>query len=960
MPSPDPPGRDEASASSFPDVARAGTRAGIASAFAYFKLRARLFAGETHSQLILGGHYTLTEKLGEGATGVVFLAVDTLLMRKVAVKVLRSSGDPLARARLLREAQHLALLNHPNVLQVHEVGEHLGEIYIVMEYVEGAPLDVWLAKNRPSFRELLALLLDVGRGLAAAHAVGVIHRDVKPANILIGKDGRARIGDFGLAWLDGSLEAETSETARPGARTQVSTQSQNGAGTPAYMSPEQIRRDELDARSDLFSFCVVVWEAVFKSRPHAASSIEALHEEILGGQVVAPATRPSGVPARLEAILRRGLAPSRKARYADMRALLAALEGLQQPRGAYRVALAAAFGAGVVLAGSQVMTGTCTGTDALGPLWSSTAATELRGSLRSAGHATADALVDQLDVFAGDLQEGYKKLCELQRDANMRAEYHRRALLCLDERREFFGEVLSTLRSADGPVLALVPEDLTDALGSSTRCLQPKYFTADVEPPTPEQEDALSGVRRLRRDGEVALLRGAYSAAAQRFADAVEQAREVDHKPETAKALYDLGRTHLRLRRGREAFAALREAQIEADHAGDSFAAADASLLLQNTAVAIHDLEAAEWYEGDTLARLHRNGEDHGGKLGELELARVDRLLRLDRPDKAEERLAEAEKHLLEDPLEHGLWRFNLPRMKARVAAARGRFQEGADHAANARAEIAATDNNEQALYVEELGNYLHNTGEFEEAERELSRARDLYYRAFGPDSLQALSVEVALVRLYDEQGRRDEVARIAARVDPFLQRHPDEPMTLDDRVAFAGYLGRLGVDAGNWAAAVEAFDRGYAALAAVDVPVHDVNFALMAASGADLRVNVPELRDVPRARAQIAAALERWTSDRWHRDPGYAVLLLRVAADVALAAGDVEGARRHAEAGLQWLPRAPSVGAEARLKYALARAKGRDAPGARELASSARDIFLSLGSTGNAAEIQRWLAGRP
>ena len=959
MPVPAPPERAEDPGLNLPDIANAGSRAGIASIFAYLRGRARLFAGESHSQLLVGGKYTLLDKLGEGANGVVFLAYDNVLTRKVAIKVLRTPGDPQARARLGREAQHLAQLNHPHVLQVHEVGEHRDELYMVMEYVEGAPLGQWIAAAKPGFRAQLAALIDVGRGLAAAHAASVIHRDVKPANILIGADGRARIGDFGLAWLGDAVASDLTDSASSDpTRTQPSTHSQSGAGTPAYMSPEQLRREDLDSRSDLFSFCVVVWEAVYGRRPHDGPTVAALREAIVDGRLVAPDRRPPGVPARLEPILRRGLSPDRSARHADMPTLLAALDRLRQPRSFLRLALAAGFGAGVVLAATQVGARTCTDAGDLGSLWSPAIAVELRQSLPVVDAGAADALVGELDKFAVELRATRTLLCERQRDDGIGEASHARAQACVDEREQSLRAALAALRASDGRPLVLSPADLAQSLGSLARCRDPQYFTAEVEPPTPEQRAALMTVRGLRHDGEAALLRGEFPAAARRFSDAVTLAREVGHDPATSQALYDLGRAELRLRRGREATAALREAQIFADRANDSFAAADASLLLTSAAVASHDLEAAAWHEQETLARLHRSDHDQGEPLGELELARVDRLLRLDRVGEAETALAAAEQHLPANPQARGLWRYNLPRMRARVAAARGRPQAAATHTAAAwTALVELVGSATHPLYAEELSRSLLANGDLAAAGRELSRARELYAAALGPDSAHVVSVDVALARLHELQGDDGEVARIAARADAVLRRDPDEPMTLDDRVHVAGLLGRAAIGADDYRTALAAFDRGLAALAAVDVPAHAINFALLAASGADLRVNVPELVDIPRAHAQISAALERWPPERRRDDPRHAVFLLRVAADVALATGDHEAAARHAEDGLRALPGAPDAASEARLKYALARALGRAGPHAQQLASEARDIFTALRRPDDAAEIVRWIA---
>jgi serine/threonine protein kinase len=300
----DAPTRERSTATTLPDPERAGAHTGIASAFAYLSLRARFFPQEPQTRLTVAGRYTLLEKLGEGAMGVVFAAFDAKLGRKVALKVVRSYGDADARARLLREAQSLAQLSDPNVVQVHEVDEYRGEVYVAMELVEGVSLGAWITASAPRFAALFDVLLAAGRGLAAAHGRGVIHRDIKPANILVGADGRARVADFGLAWLDVEGTGAAADPSGSMVSTLPSVRSQSGAGTPAYMSPEQLRQEPLDARSDLFGFCVVVWETVFGAHPFPAASVEQVALKICDGQITPPPSRPRGVPSRLEKILR--------------------------------------------------------------------------------------------------------------------------------------------------------------------------------------------------------------------------------------------------------------------------------------------------------------------------------------------------------------------------------------------------------------------------------------------------------------------------------------------------------------------------------------------------------------------------------------------------------------------------------------------------------------------------------
>ena len=223
------------------------------------RIASRLFGAAFEAVWL--GRFRIIEALGAGGMGVVHAAEDTKLDRRVAIKVLRDErlrNDPQERARLLREARALAKLSHPNVVQVHEVGEHDGGVFIVMELVRGATLREWLATAPRSLAEIIARFVEAGEGLAAAHRVGVVHRDFKPANVLVGEDGRLRIVDFGLA--RGVVEAAPDTV--PEAASAAASVSAPGvpatmrpAGTPGYMSPEQALGEACDARSDQFSFC---------------------------------------------------------------------------------------------------------------------------------------------------------------------------------------------------------------------------------------------------------------------------------------------------------------------------------------------------------------------------------------------------------------------------------------------------------------------------------------------------------------------------------------------------------------------------------------------------------------------------------------------------------------------------------------------------------------------------------
>lgn len=257
------------------------------------------------------GRYVLDGPLGRGGMGIVYLARDELLGRRVAIKLLDNDAAPATQqARLLQEAQALARLAHPNVVTVHEAGEHAGRIFLAMEFVPGDTLRAW-QRERPRERgELLAVAVQAGRGLAAAHDVGLVHRDVKPDNIMVGADGRVRVMDFGLARLARTLGDDEPPRARspaPAPLTQV------GAviGTPGYMAPEQQRGALVDVSGDIYSFCVLLHELLAGERPGE----EAPHAVLIR----------RGVPAWLAAVVARGLEGEPAARWPTMHALLAAL-----------------------------------------------------------------------------------------------------------------------------------------------------------------------------------------------------------------------------------------------------------------------------------------------------------------------------------------------------------------------------------------------------------------------------------------------------------------------------------------------------------------------------------------------------------------------------------------------------------------------------------------------------------
>ncbi|HEY0993449.1 MAG TPA: serine/threonine-protein kinase, partial [Kofleriaceae bacterium] len=237
------------------------------------------------------GRYVVLECIGSGSMGIVYTGQDPDLGRRVALKVLRSTAaggsSAGARRRLLREAQAMARLSHPNVVAIYDVGMHGDEVFLAMELIDGGTLREWLRRARRSWREIVAVFRRAAEGLAAAHAVGLVHRDFKPDNVLVGNDGRVCVTDFGLARPSSGASAERMPEPPPQG---IDSMTRTGAivGTPAYMAPEQIEGGAADERSDLFAFCVAFYEALYGARPYLASNIVELAGVIARGQIPPP------------------------------------------------------------------------------------------------------------------------------------------------------------------------------------------------------------------------------------------------------------------------------------------------------------------------------------------------------------------------------------------------------------------------------------------------------------------------------------------------------------------------------------------------------------------------------------------------------------------------------------------------------------------------------------------------
>ncbi len=434
------------------------------------------------------GRYVILSRLGAGGMGVVFSAYDPDLDRKIAIKLLPPGHlDGEGRIRLLREAQAMARLSHPQVVQVHDVGMIARQVFVAMEFVQGVDLEAWLAAEPRQWSDVLRVYLDAGRGLAAAHAADIVHRDFKPSNVLIGADGRVRVADFGLArhWegsVDGSMSSSDALLAAP------LTMTGTVVGTPAFMSPEQHAGSELDARSDQFSFCVALFEGLYRARPFAGETLGELRAAVITGCVIDP---PANTPAPrwLLPILKRGLATRPEDRFPDLPSLLAALD--RDPRRTRRKWLLGLGGAGAAtaLAGVLLQAAPEQCTDArvgLTDTWDAERRDALDRRLTELDHPqapeTRDRVLSGFDAYADGWVAARTAACVDHHRGYQSSDLLDRRMRCLDARKHALASAVSVVQDLDATRLSEVVV-VVAKLPALAACEDVEWLMAENPPP---------------------------------------------------------------------------------------------------------------------------------------------------------------------------------------------------------------------------------------------------------------------------------------------------------------------------------------------------------------------------------------------------------------------------------------------------------------------------------------------
>jgi tetratricopeptide (TPR) repeat protein/predicted Ser/Thr protein kinase len=457
-----------------------------------------LFGGDAPARL---GRYLVVEKLAGGGMGVVYRGYDPELHRKVALKVLhpRQHGDERAHARMLTEARALAKLDHPNVVRVHDVLGEAGQVVIVMELVEGVTLTAWereAATPRP-WRDIVATYLQAAQGLAAAHGVGVIHRDFKPANAIIGRDGRVRVLDFGLARSVDAPVANPLATGSPGAAHDAPdatglTRTGEVVGTLGYTAPEQLAGEQAEPASDQFSFCVALHRALEGHPPFIGTTPDELLASIRTGRFER-ASSPRPLPPWLRTVVARGLRAAPGERFADMRALI---DELERPRGWRRwrgVALAgaivAAAGVAISLRPAATAAGpTCDGGgNEIATTWGDAQRAQVE---RVLGEPTARSVLAKLDQYGQEWAAMHDDACRAHHQGVQSDTILDERMACLLRRRVELQEAISVLTQTS-PSSRGNAIDVAARLPDPTLCGDLEHLAAQSEPPTNPQQRAL-------------------------------------------------------------------------------------------------------------------------------------------------------------------------------------------------------------------------------------------------------------------------------------------------------------------------------------------------------------------------------------------------------------------------------------------------------------------------------------
>jgi tetratricopeptide (TPR) repeat protein len=738
------------------------------------------------------GRYVVLERLGIGGMGEVLAAYDPELDRKIAVKLLRPGSDGsrsgAASERLIREAKAMAKLSHRNVISVHDVGTHAGRVFVAMEFLDGGTLADWHRRGPHPWPKVVEIYRAAGAGLAAAHAQGMVHRDFKPANVLLGSDGRVQVADFGLAQqargiaseqrlavVEGDPSAE-GEHADQDLLTVPLTRTGTMLGTPAYMAPEQYQGTTTDARADQFSFCVALYEALYGERPFGGDNLHALMLGVLQGRVREPPAG-SSVPGWLRRVVVHGLAFDPAQRWPDMDTLLLALRR-DPARRRRRLMIAVVLGCGLTLAGvwfgrstSSVATEpVCVGADhALGAAYDDDDRTAIEQRFTAlAAKPVADELLAGLDRWAQDWQNAWVEACRATRVTGYQSEdLLDRRMACLELRRSKLTALVDTMAQADQD---MVPHavDLLGELDTLAACSDRAALQRQVPMPTePERVAAIQAAQSGLEQVRFLQLAGRPRQAAVLLEQQRELVEVADWGPVTAVYQAAVGWQMLREDHPAEAQRMLKRAFATSIAIGDDSLA---RAIARRVAAAGKDeperaLESLEWLELATALAIREGSNDD--VLAQLALVRSQVLVTLGEYEQAQAASTEALERLTRAEPEG-----------TSIGTAHYYLAIGESHLGHRTAALEHLDRAEQAwssaLEPDHLnflsartlrGRIARETGDLASARAHFEQVLAIKRENFGPDSGESLATEIELARSLGELGELDEALTLARHV---------------------------------------------------------------------------------------------------------------------------------------------------------------------------------------------------
>ncbi len=865
------------------------------------------------------GRFTLLERVAQGGMGVVFAAYDPELDRKIAVKLLRSdTTEASMRKRIVREAQAMAKLSHPNVAQVFEVGEHQGSTFIAMEFVRGETLRDW-QKTARAWREILEVYVQAGRGLAAAHAAGLVHRDFKPDNAIVGREGRVRVLDFGLARtgeLATTTELET-QTVLPSPHDDMLgtplTHAGSIMGTPAYMAPEQFLGEEVTARSDQFAYCVALWEGLYGERPFTGSTRADLIANVTRGRV-REAPKGTRVPAWVRVVLVRGLSVGPSERFATTDELLAALES-DPSRRRRRIALVGGSIVAVALgvAGVDGMRryeraqkiAACEGASAsIGEVWNDAAKARLHDALVGTGVSYAKSSFEHavpfVDKHVASWRETYASQCvATQVEGTWSSELWAASQECLEERRGELAALLEVLtEQADATV---VERTVTAAAGLSR-----------LEPCT--DEAWLARHPRAREAVEVATIR---------------------RRMWQVGGLSTAGKSD-------EALTLAQEVVAEAETLGDARLHGSALLLAGEVAELTGAYDESERLLGEAFDLALASGHHDDARAAATAMVSTVGY-RKARPDEGLWWGRVARGLVTSLGLDGGLASTRLDNSLANVYVARGSYDEAQrlyERGVAIRERALGPDHPGVAGILNNLATLHFSRGSYDEAQRLHERTLAIDEGALGPDHPNIANSLTGLANVHHARGSYDEAQRLHERALAIWERalgpdHPDVAVSLNN-------LANVHSARDSYDEAQRLYERAIAIYEGALGPDHP-HVALPLANLANAHFFRGSDDEAQRLYERALAIRERALGPD-HPDIANTLVGL---AEVALATGRLDQARVQAERAVDVRTRA-GVGAEEVAESQLVLAKvlwaTGDRPRARELARAARDEFRDAG----------------